>query len=54
MKIIRIGLILISLLLITSLICITSNSLETETIRDVIIAPALVISLYLIFKKQEK
>jgi len=54
MKIIRLGLILISLLLIASLILITSKSLEVETIRDVFIAPTLVISLYLIFKKQEK
>ena len=54
MKRIRLGLIFLSVLLIISLVSITNDYLETKTIRDVFIAPCLVISLYLIFKTKKQ
>jgi len=57
MKVIKIGVIIINILLIITLVTMGTNKLESETIRDVFISPALIISLYicfLIFKKKTK
>jgi len=57
MKVIKIGVIIINILLIITLVTMGTNKLESETIRDVFISPALIISLYicfLILKKKTK
>lgn len=48
MKKIRIGLYVITVLLILSLIIMTYGFFEVETIRDVFISPILIVTIYLI------
>lgn len=56
MKYMKLGLILVGLLIIISLVVLTNGILETTTVRDVFLVPALVIIFALIFKiiKEEK
>lgn len=51
MRMNKIGAIAISILAVISIICITCKCMSIEFIRDVLIVPILVISLYLMFKK---